>query len=40
MISAVTETSEASINEVKFHNNFLKLRYSQKNDKFGQERIF
>ena len=40
MISAVTETSEASIDEVKFHYHFFKLRNSQKNGTFGQKRIF
>ena len=40
MIPAVVETSEASIDEIKFYNNFLTLRNSQKNGKFGQKRIF
>ena len=38
MISAVAETSGASIDEVKFHY-FFKFRNSQKNGKFGQKRI-
>ena len=39
MISAVAETSEASIEEIKLLI-FLELRNSQKNGKFGQKRIF
>ena len=41
MIPAVAETSEASIDEIKFQLLiFLTLRNSQKNEKIGQKRIF
>ena len=40
MISAVAETSEASIDELKFHFIFLRLRNSQKDGKIDQKRIF
>ena len=40
MISAVRETSGLSIDETKPVIDFLKLRSSRKNEKFGQRRIF
>ena len=36
MISAVTETPEASIDELKFHIKFFKVTKFSKNGKFGQ----
>ena len=40
MIPAVAETPEASIDEIKFHNNFFNVTKFSKNGKFGQKCIF
>ena len=40
MISAVTDTSESTFDEVKLLNYFIKVTKFSKNGKFGQKRIF